>query len=100
MATASIGVAEVRSDLLDEQQALDEIVADLAPERWAEPTPSPRWTVTRSASRRGGSASEGANSSRRRDSAIVIAPCCTGFWVRASTVEWMWRATWLRFISF
>lgn len=46
MATASIGVAEVRSDLLDEQQALDEIVADLAPERWAEPTPSPRWTVT------------------------------------------------------
>ncbi len=45
MGTASIGVAEVRSDLLDEQQALDAVVAELAPDRWTEPTPSPRWTV-------------------------------------------------------
>ncbi len=45
MATASIGVAEVRSDLLEEQDALDLVVAQLPPERWAQPTPSPRWTV-------------------------------------------------------
>ena len=45
MGTASIGVAEVRSDLLDEQQALDDVVVGLTPAQWEEPTPSPRWTV-------------------------------------------------------
>lgn len=36
---------EVRDDLLAEQQALDDVVAALAPEQFALPTPSPRWTV-------------------------------------------------------
>jgi uncharacterized protein (TIGR03084 family) len=46
MGTAAIGVAEVRSDLLDEQHALDTVVAGLSPEQWRRPTPSPRWAVT------------------------------------------------------
>jgi uncharacterized protein (TIGR03084 family) len=36
---------EVRADLLAEQQALDDVVAALAPEQFALATPSPRWTV-------------------------------------------------------
>lgn len=46
MGTASVGVAEVRAELLDEQQALDTIVAGLSPAQWDAPTPSPRWAVT------------------------------------------------------
>lgn len=38
-------VSEVRDDLLAEQAALDAVVADLTPEQFALPTPSPRWTV-------------------------------------------------------
>ncbi len=45
MGTAPVGVAEVRADLLDEQQALDAVVAGLTPAQWDQPTPSPRWTV-------------------------------------------------------
>lgn len=33
------------NDLVAEQRALDAVVADLAPEQWATPTPSPRWAV-------------------------------------------------------
>ena len=35
----------VLDDLVAEQQALDAIVAPLAPEQWSLPTPSPRWSV-------------------------------------------------------
>ena len=38
-------VAEVAADLVAEQQALDEVVADLDIEVWSRATPSPRWTV-------------------------------------------------------
>ena len=38
-------VSEVLADLLAEQQALDDIVADLSPEQWQLPTPSPGWTI-------------------------------------------------------
>jgi uncharacterized protein (TIGR03084 family) len=38
-------VSEVRADLLDEQAALDAVVADLTAEQFARPTPSPRWSV-------------------------------------------------------
>ena len=38
-------VAEIAADLAAEQQALDDVVAGLADEQWARPTPSPRWTV-------------------------------------------------------
>ena len=38
-------VSDVLADLLAEQQALDDVVAELAPEQFALPTPSPRWTV-------------------------------------------------------
>lgn len=38
-------LTEVRDDLLAEQRALDEVVADLDDEQWALPTPSPGWTV-------------------------------------------------------
>ena len=38
-------VAEVAADLVAEQQALDEVVADLDIEVWRRATPSPRWTV-------------------------------------------------------
>lgn len=46
MGTESVGVADVRSDLLDEQQALDAVLAGLEPEQWGKETPSPRWTVS------------------------------------------------------
>lgn len=39
-------VQEVLDDLVAEQRALDDVVADLPPEAWSTPTPSPRWTVT------------------------------------------------------
>ncbi len=39
-------VTEVAADLLAEQEALDAVVRDLTPEQWAQPTPSPRWTIT------------------------------------------------------
>ena len=45
MATTSVGVAQVRDDLLAEQESLDRIVGDLTGDQWALPTPSPRWTV-------------------------------------------------------
>jgi uncharacterized protein (TIGR03084 family) len=38
-------VTDVRADLLAEQQSLDDIVAGLAAEQWALPTPSPRWSI-------------------------------------------------------
>lgn len=38
-------VAQVRVDLLAEQQELDDIVSGLLEEDWSAPTPSPRWTV-------------------------------------------------------
>lgn len=41
-----MNVSDVRRDLLDEQAALDEIVAGLTDDDWDRPTPSPRWTVT------------------------------------------------------
>ena len=37
--------ASVRDDLLAEQAALDDIVADISDDEWARDTPSPRWTV-------------------------------------------------------
>lgn len=40
-----MNVSTVRADLLAEQEALDNIVSQLADEQWALPTPSPRWTV-------------------------------------------------------
>ena len=39
-------VSEVLDDLVAEQEALDRVVADLDDDRFATPTPSPRWTVT------------------------------------------------------
>lgn len=36
---------DVSTDLVAEQGALDAVVAPLAPERWALPTPSPGWNV-------------------------------------------------------
>ena len=33
------------ADLRAESEALDALVADLAPEQWATPTPAPRWTI-------------------------------------------------------
>lgn len=41
----TMDVSEVRDDLLAEQEALDQVVRDLAPGQFALPTPSPRWTV-------------------------------------------------------
>ena len=38
-------VTEVLADLRAEQQALDDIVADLTAEQWQLPTPSPGWTI-------------------------------------------------------
>jgi len=38
-------VTEVLADLRAEQQALDDIVADLDADRWQLPTPSPGWSV-------------------------------------------------------
>jgi uncharacterized protein (TIGR03084 family) len=39
-------VQGVLDDLVAEQRALDAIVAELEPDRWALATPSPRWTIT------------------------------------------------------
>jgi uncharacterized protein (TIGR03084 family) len=38
-------VSEVLTDLLAEQQVLDDIVAALTPDQWQLPTPSPGWSV-------------------------------------------------------
>jgi len=38
-------ISQIRDDLLEEQQALDAIVAKLSDEQWKLSTPSPRWTV-------------------------------------------------------
>lgn len=38
-------VRGILDDLVAEHEALDAVVADLAPEAWATPTPSPGWTV-------------------------------------------------------
>lgn len=39
-------VQGVLDDLVAEQQALDAVVAELAPEQWARATPSPRWSIS------------------------------------------------------
>ncbi|MBK5266936.1 MAG: TIGR03084 family protein [Acidimicrobiia bacterium] len=38
-------VSRIRTDLIAEQQALDEIVSGLDSEQWSSATPSPRWSV-------------------------------------------------------
>ncbi len=38
-------ISQIREDLLQEQQDLDAIVADLPDGQWQLPTPSPRWNV-------------------------------------------------------
>ncbi|MET9199427.1 maleylpyruvate isomerase N-terminal domain-containing protein, partial [Gordonia sp. NPDC003585] len=38
-------VQELVADLEAESQQLDALVADLAPEAWATPTPAARWTI-------------------------------------------------------
>lgn len=38
-------IASIVADLAAEQQSLDEVVSDLAPERWDTPTASPGWAV-------------------------------------------------------
>ncbi|MFT4201014.1 TIGR03084 family metal-binding protein [Gordonia sp. (in: high G+C Gram-positive bacteria)] len=38
-------VADVVADLTAESDALDDLVADLAPEQWATPTPAEGWTI-------------------------------------------------------
>lgn len=38
-------VADVRADLIAEQQALDDVVSALDDQAWSTPTPSPRWSV-------------------------------------------------------
>ena len=40
-----MSAADIRADLIAEQEALDAVVADLPDERWDEPTPSPGWSV-------------------------------------------------------
>jgi uncharacterized protein (TIGR03084 family) len=40
-----MNVHEVRSDLIAEQQSLDDIVAAMSPDQWALDTPSPGWTI-------------------------------------------------------
>jgi uncharacterized protein (TIGR03084 family) len=42
---ADVRVSHVLDDLVAEQAALDAVVADLAPEQWLLPTPSPRWSI-------------------------------------------------------
>lgn len=37
--------AGIVADLRAESEALDALVANLAPEQWATPTPAPRWTI-------------------------------------------------------
>ncbi len=43
--SAPITVASVTADLLEEQEALDAIVAPLSQDQWEMATPSPRWRV-------------------------------------------------------
>jgi len=38
-------ISDIASDLRDEQQALDEVVAGLDDSSWNLNTPSPRWSV-------------------------------------------------------
>jgi len=38
-------LAPITADLAAEQQSLDDVVAELTPEQWATPTPSPGWAV-------------------------------------------------------
>jgi len=38
-------VQGILDDLIAEQQALDDVVASLSEKQWAEPTPSPGWTI-------------------------------------------------------
>jgi uncharacterized protein (TIGR03084 family) len=40
-----VDVGRVAGDLADEQQVLDDIVADLREDQWALQTPSPQWTI-------------------------------------------------------
>ena len=40
-----MNVDNVRSDLLEEQEALDKLLSVLGPEDWRQSTPSPRWSV-------------------------------------------------------
>ncbi len=40
-----MNIDEIRADLADEQAALDDVVATLAPGDWRRPTPAPGWTV-------------------------------------------------------
>jgi uncharacterized protein (TIGR03084 family) len=40
-----MNVSDIRTDLLDEQNALDEIMSSISAEQWAMATPSLRWTV-------------------------------------------------------
>ena len=40
-----MSITELTTDLRDEHQALDDVVSDLAGERWAVDTPSPGWSV-------------------------------------------------------
>ena len=40
-----MSAADIRADLIAEQEALDAVVARLTDEQWGEPTPSPGWTV-------------------------------------------------------
>jgi uncharacterized protein (TIGR03084 family) len=39
------GAGPVVAELRDESDELDALVADLAPDEWAEPTPAPGWTI-------------------------------------------------------
>ena len=38
-------VSTIVDDLQAESDALDDLVADLAPQQWTTPTPAPRWTI-------------------------------------------------------
>jgi uncharacterized protein (TIGR03084 family) len=42
---STLTAADIATDLRDEQEALDAVVAPLTDEQWAAPTPSPRWNV-------------------------------------------------------
>ena len=45
MEEGNMTVQGILDDLIAEQQALDDVVASLSEEQWAEPTPSPGWTI-------------------------------------------------------
>lgn len=44
-AATSLELAQLRQDLIDEQQSLDEVVASLSHEQWRRATASPGWSV-------------------------------------------------------